>query len=463
MTSPDAIPQEVRDIAALIEGAGYEAFIVGGAVRDLLIGDEPEDYDIATSAVPEHTVDILEKSKIGHYDTGIKHGTVTASAHRADGQGIRAIEITSYRADGQYLDSRHPKEVRYGVSMGEDVRRRDFTINALYMRGDGTVVDEVGGLADLEARIIRTVGNPEQRFDEDPLRIMRALRFSAQLGFEIEEETFDAMTKLRMRLNDISGERIEAELVKLLTAPFAGRAVRRGAYIMSAFIPALEKCIGFDQHSRYHDLDVLEHTIAVIENLPRTEEGRAVRDPVLAVSALFHDIAKPICFRVNANGVAHMKGHPVKGSVIANDVLTRLHCPHEFTREVTELVLLHDTFTSTDRVSVHKFLCGHSEEFYVKLAALQRADILAHSELGRKRISRLEKLVAVSKELRAEGCAFDVKELAIGGGDVIELGVPEGPEVGKVMGELFERHIEDKVINKREELLAEASKIVRGC
>lgn len=443
-------------ILGILESSGNEAYIVGGAVRDMLLGLTPHDFDISSSCSPDVTMKVLSDAGIRHLDNASIHGTVTAVTEEGN------IEITTYRVDGSYSDMRRPDSVIFTRSIEEDVKRRDFTINALYMEKDGTVKDITGGVRDLEKGVIRTVGNPEERFGEDALRILRAMRFASRFGLEIEEQTFRAMEKCADELNRISAERIASELTGIVCGADAPAVIRRCWKILSVIIPEIAVCRGFDQQTKFHDRDLLEHILAVLDGIPLEKHEGAVpsRDPVLAMSALLHDLGKPECFRINANGVAHMKGHPEAGRRIAERVLTELRYPKRFTAEVCKLVELHDTFTLPERTAVHRFLCKCGPELYEKLKVLQKADILAHSDLGQRRLEKLEYMSEIAEELKASGAVYSASELDITGDDLISLGCPKGPEVGRILDILFEKYLSGEISNIREILLESAKETV---
>lgn len=451
-TTAKRIPPYVSEILKLIESSGHKAYVAGGAVRDIVLGKTPHDYDIATSAKPDETVSIFEKAGINYYDNAAKHGTVTAVTPEGD------VEVTTFREDGSYSDMRRPDEVVFKTTIEEDVRRRDFTINAMYMDSEGKIYDPEGGQNDCEKQFIRAVGNPDERFREDALRILRAIRFCSRLGFEIEPDTLRAMETHADELKKISGERIATELTGIVTGKYAPQAVRTGCSVLSVIIPEIGECEGFEQHSKYHDRDVLEHTLDVLGYIPYVEnEGR---DPELAMAALFHDLGKPACFRFDDHGAGHMKGHPKVSEEIALRVLNELKCPKLFISNVSLLVRLHDTYIYPDRIQVHKFMSMYPEEILNKLKVLQRADILAHSPLGQTRIKRLEELNEISEELKASGAVFDIKDLEIDGCDIISLGVKEGPVIGDILKKVFNRYIEGECVNTKESLTNEAKKIL---
>ena len=446
------IPAYVGDILRLIENEGFQAYVAGGAVRDIVLGTVPHDYDVATSAKPEQTIEIFRKAGINFYDNAAKHGTVTAVTDEGD------VEVTTFREDGAYSDLRRPDEVIFKSSIEEDVRRRDFTINAMYMDADGSIHDPEGGQEDCGKHLIRTVGDPVARFEEDALRILRGIRFCSRLGFDIEEETLLAMETHSEELKKISGERIASELIGIVTGKYAPQAIRTGWKVLSVVIPEIAICRGFDQRSSYHDRDVLEHTLDVLSEIPYIE-GLG-RDAELAMAALFHDLGKPECFKLDEDGTGHMKGHPLVSMAIAERVLTELKCSRQFISNVCLLVKLHDTYLKPDRIRVHKFMCQYPSDILNKLKILQRADILAHSPLGLERMCRLEELNKISEELIASGAVFDIKDLEIDGRDIIALGVKEGPEVGAVLSQVFYSYLEEKCPNSKELLIAEAKRLI---
>ena len=445
------IPGYVGNILRLLENEGHKAYVAGGAVRDIVLGTEPHDYDVATSARPEETLDIFNRAGLDHYDNGIKHGTVTAITE--DGN----VEVTTFREDGSYSDMRRPDDVSFKTTIEEDVRRRDFTINAMYMDADGVIHDPEGGVTDAAKHIIRTVADPAERFEEDALRILRGIRFCSRLGFDIEPETLNAMETHCGELKNISGERIASELVGIVTGRYAPQAIRTGWKVMSVIIPEIAVCRGFDQRSEFHDRDVLEHTLDVLSEIPFVE-GQG-RDPELAMAALFHDLGKPECF-VLENGTGHMKGHPAVSEAITERVLTGLKCSKQFVSNVCLLVRLHDTYLKPDRIKVHRFMCQYPMEILDKLKVLQRADILAHSPLGQNRLKRLEELNAISEDLKASGAVFDITNLAISGKDIISLGAKEGPMVGEILSRLFELYLDGECPNNKDSLIIEAQKLI---
>lgn len=448
----DRIPDYVKSIMRLLENSGYNAYVVGGSVRDIVLGMTPHDYDVATSARPEETIKVFEGAGMDFFDNGAKHGTVTAVTPEGN------VEVTTFREDGSYSDLRRPDEVVFKTTIEDDVKRRDFTINAMYLDSYGEIRDPEGGREDCNKHLIRAVGNPKERFEEDALRILRGLRFSSKLGFDIESETLRAMEECADELNDISGERIAVELTGIVIGKYASQAVRTGWKILSVIIPEIAICHGFDQKSEYHDRDVLEHTLCVLDNIPYIENTG--RDPELAVAALFHDLGKPECFIIDKNGVGHMKGHPRVSCKIAERVLTGLRFPKQFIQDVYLLVKLHDTYVETDRIAVHKFMSDYPLEIINKLQVLQRADILAHAPLGLKRMDHLNAIIKISDELKSSGAVFAIRDLDIDGNDIISLGVEKGPRIGEILSEVFDSYLAGKCPNSKASLIKEAQKII---
>ena len=446
------IPGYIKTILSLIGSSGHQAYVVGGAVRDIVLGRIPHDYDIATSAKPDEIIGVFKKAGVVYFDNASKHGTVTA----VTGEGN--VEVTTFREDGSYSDQRRPDEVKFKTTIEEDVKRRDFTINAMYLDNDGVIHDPVSGQEDCKNRLIRAVGNPGERFGEDALRILRAVRFCSRLGFEIEPGTLRAMEDHAGDLKLISSERIAVELKGIVTGRYASQAIRTCWKIMSVIIPEIAECRGFEQRSKYHDRDVLEHTLRVLDLIPFSEENG--RDAELAMAALFHDLGKPRCFKIDGDGIGHMKGHPLVSTMITERVLNELRFSRQFVYDVCLLVKLHDTYIKADRIEVHKFLCEYPEEILNKLKVLQRADILAHSPIGQNRIKRLEELNRIAEDLKASGAVFDIRDLDINGNDIMSLGVEPGPVVGQILSKVFNNYIEEKCRNSKASLMDEARRII---
>jgi len=451
----DKIPYYCKRALALLNDAGFEAYVVGGAVRDLVMGKQPHDFDVTTSATPDEVITVMEKAGVRCIPTGIRHGTVTVLT--GNDNVSEQVEITTFRVDGSYSDMRHPDSVGFTRSIEEDVRRRDFTINSMYLDREGNITDITGGTEDIRTGLIRTVGDGNRRFTEDALRIMRGLRLAAQTGFDIEQDTMKAMADNAALLGNIAGERIAAELDRLVTAPYASKIISSSVPVLKVIIPELEECQGFDQKSRFHDRDVLEHTLAVLDGIPADDSGS--RDTSLALAALLHDIAKPRCFYLDSRGTGHMKGHPAVSAGIADRLLVSLHYSKAVHDEVVRLIAYHDYYIPPAVSSVHRYLCNCGPGFFRKLVILQRADIMAHSAAGRDRLERLDEIIRTADELDARGAIYRVPDLRISGKDIIDLGVAPGAGVGKILDRLFDEYVEGRLQNDREALIRRATEL----
>lgn len=447
------IPSYISRLLNIFKASGFEAYVAGGAVRDIVMEKTPHDYDIAVSSLPAETVAVLKSAGIDFFDNSAKHGTVSAVLE----EGV--CELTTFRIDGEYEDNRHPNGVSFTRSIDEDVLRRDFTINSLYMDFDSRIIDLTCGLADISARVIRAVGDPVQRFNEDALRILRAVRFRARLGFTIEEKTFAAMKSCAPLLKNISGERVYAELKQILTSPFGSDAVRENVDILAVVLPELKTLEGFNQHSKWHNLDVLEHTLAVLKKVHEL----APDDEVLAFAALLHDIGKPEVFVLDEEGKGHMKRHELKSADIAARFLSELHVSSEFASDTLELIRVHDSYPTPNRANVARMLIRYDDVFLDRLEELQIADILAHSNYGADRMENLDARRAVRDELLRGPFCRSVSELAVTGNDLLAAGVPEGPEVGRLLKELLRCVSEESFPNNRENLLQKINKLSEKC
>ena len=431
------LPDKVNKIIEILTAAGYEAYAVGGCVRDSILGKEPNDWDITTSATPEETKGLFDRT----IDTGIKHGTVTVMLDR------EGFEVTTYRIDGDYEDGRHPKEVTFTASLEEDLKRRDFTINAMAYNEQCGLVDIFGGVRDIEQGIIRCVGNAEERFTEDALRMMRAVRFSAQLGYEIEEGTKSAIRKLAPNLKLISAERIQTELVKLVTSPHPDYL--RIAYetgITEQILPEFDVCMETAQNNPHHCYSVGEHILHAMLEI------RA--DKVLRLSVLFHDIGKPETLTVDEEGITHNKGHAIVGEKMTREILTRLKFDNDTIDKVTKIVLYHDQEITPTDSGVRRAVNRMGEDIFPMLFPVKRADICAQSDYHREeKLKRLAYIKEIyDKILQRQEC-LSLRDLAVTGNDLIALGIPAGREMGVLLKELLEIVLEEPERNTKEELL----------
>lgn len=431
------LPEKVHIIIDTLEEAGYEAYAVGGCVRDSILGREPDDWDITTSARPEEMKRLFPRT----VDTGIKHGTVTVLL------GGEGFEVTTYRIDGTYEDGRHPSEVTFTASLKEDLRRRDFTINAIaYNKRDG-LVDLYGGLADMESQVIRCVGNARERFDEDALRMLRAVRFSAQLGYRIDETTGEAIKALAPNLQKISVERIQAELVKLVTSPHPDYL--RNAYelgITAQILPEFDLCMETPQRHKHHCYDVGEH---ILHSMLGVEP-----DKVLRLGMLFHDIGKPQTLTIDSDGTTHNKKHPFEGEKITRKVMRRLKFDNDTTDKVTKLVLYHDYDIAPTEAGVRRAVNRIGEDIFPMIFTVRRADIAAQSDYMREeKLAKVAYIEELYREVLSRRDAVTLKDLAISGNDLIAEGMPPGRQIGDTLSALLDRVLDDPSLNTRENLL----------
>ena len=429
----DNLPEQVRWALDCLERAGFEAYMVGGCVRDAVMGRIPSDYDITTSARPGEVMKVFDGEKI--IETGLKHGTVTLLR-----RGM-PLEITTYRVDGLYTDNRHPESVAFTSSIREDTARRDFTINSVAFSPVRGFADFYGGVKDIQVGIIRCVGDPEKRFREDALRIIRALRFAAVTGFEIEEATFKAACENSGLLRNISVERIREELVKLLCGQYAGRVLKKGVRIIGEVIPEVLPMVGFPQHNRHHIYDVWEHTVAAVDAAPQ--------EKCLRLAALFHDIGKPGCFSVDEKGVGHFYGHAAVSEEITANVMSRLKFDKETKSHVRKLVACHDMQIEPTAKAVRRAMNKLSPDILYDLLKLKRADNMAQSPQYRDRQKYYDEIRLIADEILKEEQCFSLKDLTVNGSDLIRLGVPQGPQVGIILQELLQGVIDGELPNKR--------------
>ena len=434
--------QLVNQVLLRLEAAGYEAWLVGGCVRDRLMGITPHDYDITTNAKPAQVMEVFHDHRI--LETGLKHGTVTLLWEH------EPLEITTYRAEGTYSDHRHPDSVSFTSSLREDLARRDFTMNAIAMDARGRIADPFGGAKDIDAGIIRCVGVPEQRFEEDALRILRALRFASVLGFSIEETTKSAMKACAGNLSYVSPERIFVEITKLLCGDHVRPVLMEHIRILGAVLPELLPMEGFDQKNYHHIYDVLEHTARVVEKVPPKAH--------LRFAALFHDAGKPHCFTMDAAGVGHFYGHAEISREIAGEVLARLRCDNATKSAVDQLIRYHDTPIECTERSVRRALRRFTPEGFRDLIAIKRADNLAQSPAFQERQHECDLLECMAEVILREAQCFSLKDLAVNGRDLLSLGLKSGPQIGAILEGLLEDVIADRLPNEKEALLNAAQK-----
>lgn len=433
------LPNSVQLIIHTLEDAGFEAYAVGGCVRDSLLKRKPDDWDITTNALPQEVKSLFHRT----IDTGIQHGTVTVMVKE------EGFEVTTYRIDGEYEDGRHPKEVSFTRNLEEDLKRRDFTINAMAYNDRAGIVDIFHGVEDLAKGTIRAVGNPMERFTEDALRMMRAVRFSAQLGYEVEQETKEAIQKLAPTISKISAERVQVELIKLVKSPHPDRMRLLYETGLTTFImPEFDRIMETEQNHPHHCYTVGEHTIHAMEHI--------AADKVLRLTMLFHDMGKPLVQTVDEEGIHHFHGHAEESKKIAETVLKRLKFDNDTIRTVTKLVLFHDRKFELGKKYVRRGINKIGEDIFPLLFPVQEADIYAQSDYMREdKLAYLNKLQLLYQEIVEARECVSLKSLAVTGSDLIALGMKPGKEIGVVLQQMLEIVLEDETKNTRETLLAQ--------
>lgn len=432
------IPAGAQHILQILTSAGYEARLVGGCVRDLLRGVPPHDWDICTSARPEETQALFAGQRI--IETGLKHGTVTVLV------GNEPYEVTTYRAEGPYSDRRRPDYVQFVSNLNADLARRDFTINAITMDLQGNLQDPFGGSDDIQAGLIRCVGEPSCRFQEDGLRIMRALRFGAVFGYAIEKKTAAAIHESRAILDQVAAERINAELCKLLIGKNAGEMLRQYPDIFCQFWPQLGPLVTLTQNNPWHCWGGWEHTIRAVEAAPI--------NVVLRLATLLHDIGKPAAKSTDANGVDHFYGHPAISATLADEMLRALKFDSRTRQRAVALVERHDIQIPPRSQAIRKWLNRLGPEMFFQLLALKQADNMGQAhEMVKDRLKTLEEIKAKAEEIVAQGQCLTLKDLAVNGRDVMAAGAAPGPEVGRVLNWLLDRVLTGETPNDREALL----------
>jgi len=501
------IPEEVRYIIGRLEVNGFEAYAVGGCVRDAVLGVIPEDWDICTSALPEQTARCFDGYNI--IETGLKHGTITLRVNH------KSYEITTYRIDGVYSDNRRPDNVEFTNDLKNDLSRRDFTINAMAYNPRTGIIDYFGGMSDIECRIIRCVGDANKRFKEDALRIMRALRFASVMAttrhcgldpqshedmdeanvghkseghrgsdllcrppvsstrhcgldpqshedmddvnegqnrshcFNIEQDTSEAIFRNKELLNNIAAERVAVELNKLIVGEGAGEVLLSYIPVFEVFIPEIANIAGFKQNSKYHYLDVWEHTVKSVVNAPK--------DVCLRLTMLLHDIAKPQCY-TEVDSVGHFYGHPQLSSDMARVILNRLKYDNDTIKTVTTLILYHDTDIEPNAKHIKRWLNRIGEQKFRQLLAVKRADSMAKVEEHRDiQLKQFDEVLQVLDEVIKEQQCFSLKDLAVDGRDLIAIGITEGSEIGTTLNRLLDMVIDGEIENEKETLLIAAN------
>lgn len=440
------MPKNVDTAINLLQSAGFEAYAVGGCVRDSLLGKTPNDWDITTSAKPEDMKSVF--ADFHCIDTGIKHGTVTVVI---DGN---PLEITTFRLDGEYEDNRHPKSVTFTSDLGADLGRRDFTVNAMaYSKKTGTV-DLFGGQNDLKNKIIRCVGDPDRRFNEDALRILRALRFASALDFEIEEKTAQSLLKNCALLGNISEERIAKELLKLVCGKGAKRILTDFAPVLFEILPELQPMYKNSHDNPHHCYDIYEHTLIAVESIDP--------EPTLRFAMLLHDCGKPAVKKFDENGVAHFYGHQRISAEISAQILARLKVSNKFRDEILFLVSNHDRwelYENTEKMP--RYLSKFGLDGVLKLLKVMRADVLAQSPEYRYRLDQISDAEEIAKNLAAQKPCLSLRELQINGRTLMDIGIPQGRKLGAVLAQLLDEVIDGVTKNTQEALTTRAREIYR--
>ncbi len=443
------IPERVNSIIKTLEDAGYEAFAVGGCIRDIILGRQPQDWDITTSALPQQVKSLFRRT----VDTGIKHGTVTVMI------GDEGFEVTTYRVDGIYEDGRHPRDVSFTRELKEDLRRRDFTINAMAYNDRDGLVDLYGGMDDIEKKTIRCVGEPEERFGEDALRMLRAIRFSAQLGYEIDPETEKAIGKLSGNLSKISAERIHAELIKILVSDHPEKIEK--AYetgLTAVFLPEFDTAMQTEQIHPHHCYSVGMH---IIKSICEIEA-----DPVLRLAMLLHDIGKPRTLTTDDEGRTHFHGHPAVSEKMSIAIMKRLKLDNDTINKVSILVRYHDygNGVPASEKTVRRALNKIGDELFDDFLKVKEADVHAQSDyLREEKLENIEEWRHLYKDIKEKGQCFSIKDMKISGKDLIAIGMRPGPELGNTLDSLLDEVLDDPEKNDREYLLKRAEELKAGC
>ena len=442
------IPSGANEIIHSLQNNGYEAFLVGGCVRDSILGRPIHDYDITTSATPDEMMKIFKDKRI--IETGLQHGTITIVI---DGE---PYEVTTYRIDGNYSDGRRPDKVTFTKSLEEDLKRRDFTINAMAYNDEVGIVDPFNGIEDIKYHKIQCVGKPEDRFAEDALRILRAIRFASQLSFVLEPNTDYILHKMYQNLENISIERINSEFCKI--AASSDFCVQMVLYhkVFSLFIPEIKDMFGFQQNNPYHMYDVWNHTVHAIEYCESD-------DLVTRLAVFFHDIGKPHCYQDSEDGIRHFKGHGRVSADMTDKIMKRLRFDNDTREKVVELVYYHDATFEVGKKYIKRWLNKIGEEQFRRLLNVRRADIKAQADMNQEtRLQKIDNIGYILEEVLQDEECFSLKDLAVNGKDLITIGYKPGKEIGEVLNNLLDSVISGENINEKEKLLEIAERRLHG-
>jgi len=433
------LPSQVSTALNILAAAGYEGYIIGGCVRDYILGKTPRDFDIATNALPVEMEKLFSEYPL--VKTGIQHGTVTVIIDSLP------LEITTYRCEGEYIDKRRPQNVSFISSLREDCARRDFTINAIAYNETEGLIDYYYGLEDIAAKTIRAVGGANQRFREDALRIVRAIRFASELGFLIEDQTKEAIIRHKGLLNYISMERVYSELVKLVCGSDAHKTLLEYLDVVAVFLPELKTLKGFDQYNPFHIYDVLAHTAMVVDNIAPL--------PHLRLAALLHDIAKPLTFSLDKKGIGHFYGHCELGSQMAKEILQRLKADNWTIERVALLIKYHDVHLDEEPKIIKRWMSKLTPVVFNEMLQLKRADRLAKNpRFSAERLEQLARIEQISKQILQDQECFQLKDLQINGDDLQSLGFKQGKQIGIILNKLLRLVIDEQLENEYSALAA---------
>lgn len=441
------LPQNVKTITDILKNSGHEAFIVGGCVRDSLMGLTPHDWDICTSAKPEQIKDCFKD--FNTFDSGIKHGTISIVIDK------EIYEVTTYRIDGEYTDNRHPESVTFTDDITKDLARRDFTINAMAYNESKGLVDPFNGQADLQSKTIKCVRNPDKRFNEDALRIIRALRFASTYGLCIEKNTSESIIRNAHLLNNIAIEPITVEFNKLICGDGAEDILNKYRNVIAVFIPEISKMFDFQQKTKHHNRDVWHHTTYSVSQIDK--------DVLLRITMLFHDLGKPDACTYDADGSTHFKGHPKYSAKMAEDILRRLKYPTSFIEDCIKLIIYHDVRFTGSKKQLKHVMSAIGEDNVRLLLKVHRADKMAQSDyMHEEKLRKIDTACKVFDEILEEQACFTLKQLAVNGNDLKNIGITDGKTIGKTLKYLLSQVIDEKVENEKSALLDKAKDFVKG-
>ena len=440
------IPTNANILIHILQDHGYDAYVVGGCVRDSVLGRAPHDWDICTSATPSEMIDIFKDKRV--IETGLQHGTITVVVDDD------AYEVTTFRVDGDYSDHRRPDVVTFTASLEDDLSRRDFTINAMAYNDEEGLIDPFGGLVDIHDGVIRCVGNANDRFQEDALRILRALRFACKMGFEIEQYTSCAIISNAQLLATISKERVNSELCKMISSRSFPMILLLYCGVFCQVIPELCDLVGFEQHNPYHDYDVFIHTVKALTY----DESD---DLVTRLAILFHDFGKPHCYQDDEDGTRHFKGHSRVSAEIADGIMVRLRFDNKTRHDVAELVHYHDATFEVGHKYVKRWLNKIGEEQFRRLLNVRRADVKGHKkEYDAERIRKVDTIELLIEEVLQDNECFSMRDLVINGNDLIDIGYKTGKELGNTLNILLQKVIDGEILNQKEDLLHAAASMM---